>query len=83
MSQGRGEKWYGDSSPMTPADWDNFDDFRRRQSDLSVMAINEEGTQMYPVLNLAKVREKFEELRTAGLPQILIKNGNRTIHRLR
>ena len=24
--------WYGDVAPMTPADWENFDEFRRRHS---------------------------------------------------
>jgi hypothetical protein len=37
---------------------------------------------MYPVLSLAEAFEKFEELRAAGVPQVFIKNGNRTIQRL-
>jgi hypothetical protein len=73
----------GEVSPMTPEGWDKFDDFRRRQSDLSVMAVDAVGVQMYPVLSLLEAGEKFEELRKAGLPQIFIKNGNRTIKRLR
>jgi hypothetical protein len=28
---------------MTPQDWDKFDDFRRRQSDLNVMAVDAAG----------------------------------------
>ncbi|MDB5636821.1 MAG: hypothetical protein JWP51_1729 [Bradyrhizobium sp.] len=75
--------WYGEASPMTPQDWDKFDDFRRRQSDLNVMAVDAAGaSHMYPVLSLAEAFEKFEELRAAGVPQVFIKNGNRTIQRL-
>jgi hypothetical protein len=34
-------------------------------------------------LSRAEADEKFEELSRAGLPQILIKHGNRTIRKLR
>jgi len=38
---------------------------------------------MYPVTSLTEASKKFEELRQAGSVQIFIKNGNRTIKKLR
>ena len=80
MPQSR--NWYGEVSPMTQQDWDKFDAFRRRLSDLTVVVIDATGAQhMHSVLTLPEALEKFEELRRAGFPKILAKNGNRTIKR--
>jgi hypothetical protein len=84
MNTNRERNWYGDPSPMTPDDWAKFDDFRRRQSDLVVVATDDAGTQqMYPVLSLVEAVEKFDELRRAGAKLLFIKNGNHTVQRLR
>jgi hypothetical protein len=79
MNEPGKRNWYGDPSPMTSEDWANFDEFRRRQSDLTVVAIDDAGTQMYPVLSLEEAREKFDELCAVGSWRVLIKHGNSTI----
>ena len=65
-------------------DFENLVGFRRRESELAVIAVAADDTAtMHPVSSMAEASAKFEELRRAGLSQILIKNGNRTIRRLR
>jgi hypothetical protein len=50
----------------------------------TLIAVDAGGIQtMYLAASLAEALEKFEELRKAGLSQIFIKNGNRTVKKLR
>jgi hypothetical protein len=53
-------------------------------NNFSLIAVDAGGIQtMYLAASLAEAFEKFEELRKAGLPQIFVKDGNRTIKKLR
>jgi hypothetical protein len=50
----------------------------------SLIAVDAGGIQtMYLAASLAEALEKFEELRRAGFSQIFVKDGNRTIKKLR
>ena len=50
----------------------------------TLIAVDAGGIQtMYLAASLTEALEKFEELRKAGLSQIFIKNGNRTVKKLR
>jgi hypothetical protein len=50
----------------------------------SVIAVDAGGIQtLYLAANLTEALEKFKELRKAGLSQIFIMDGNRTVKKLR
>ncbi len=50
----------------------------------TLIAVDAGGIQtMYLAASLAEALEKFEELRKVGLSQIFVKDGNRTIKKLK